>query len=105
EALQVLRPLGEPLLDPLLHLVQPDRVLGGRAALLLLELLAALLGEPAGLLREDAAELRADDGERALQLCRSLLVFLLDQRGEPGALLVERPLGLLALPPHSGHRT
>ena len=62
ESLEILRPLGQPLLDPLLHLVEPDRVLGRRPALLLLELLAALLGQPAGLLREDAC--RARSGRR-----------------------------------------
>jgi hypothetical protein len=83
-----------------LDLVEPDRVLGRRSALLLLELLATLLGELARLLGEDAAELGADDGERAPKLLRALLVLLLDQRRKPCALFGEVLLGVGGLAPH-----
>ena len=105
DPLEVLRPLAQPLLDALLHLVEADRVLGRGAALLLLELLAALLREPPCLLGEDAAELGAHDGQRAPKLLRALLVLLLDQRREPGALFREVLLGVGALSPHAVDRS
>ena len=91
-----MRPGRQPVLDPLLDLHEPHRVLGGGAALALGELRAPLLAEPAGLFLQHARELGAGGRERALELGRPLLVLGFDQRIELGSLGVELILGRAA---------
>ena len=97
--LEVLRPRGESVLHALLHLDEAHRVLGGGLALALRELSAALLGEPARLLRERGGQLRPRDGELPLQLCRSLLVLVVEEARQPRSLFLESRVRLRA-PPH-----
>ena len=97
-ALEVLRPGRQLPLDLLLGGDQPAGELGQHALLRADELVAARLGEPAVLLGELGARLRARDRQRPLELGLAVGRLLLDQRVEL-LLCLDKRLALgLALP-------
>ena len=94
--LEVLRPRRQPVLHALLYLDEAHRVLRGSVALALRELAPALLREPPCLFCERSGQLGPRDGQLPLQLCRPLLVFVVEEARQPCSLFLESRVRLRA---------